>query len=296
MNIIKPKNLKDAGHIRIIAPCGNTDKDKIINGREYLESLGYKVTLGEHIYNQDRYLAGTDKERAKDLEDAFSDNSVDAIICARGGYGAIRLIDKIDYNIIKNNPKIFCGYSDVTVLSAAILKNTGLITYSAPMIQTDFQKDNTDDFTISNFFKMITGQEQIIKPQSSVIYKDGIAKGILWGGNLATIASLCGTNCIPNTDFVFFTEDLNEPTYKIDRYFRQLINTDAFKNNIKGIIFGEFMDCDNYEYLEKLFSEISHELDIPAFGGYEISHGNKKLTIPIGAKAQVDSAGILIKD
>ena len=296
MNIIKPKNLKDAGHIRIIAPCGNTDKDKIINGREYLESLGYKVTLGEHIYNQDRYLAGTDKERAKDLEDAFSDNSVDAIICARGGYGAIRLIDKIDYNIIKNNPKIFCGYSDVTVLSAAILKNTGLITYSAPMLQTDFQKDNTDDFTISNFFKMITGQEQIIKPQSSVIYKDGIAKGILWGGNLATIASLCGTNCIPNTDFVFFTEDLNEPTYKIDRYFRQLINTDAFKNNIKGIIFGEFMDCDNYEYLEKLFSEISHELDIPAFGGYEISHGNKKLTIPIGAKAQVDSAGILIKD
>ncbi len=116
MNIIKPKNLKDAGHIRIIAPCGNTDKDKILNGKEYLESLGYKVSLGKYIFNQDRYLAGTDKERVKDLEDAFSDNNVDAIICARGGYGAIRLIDKIDYNIIKNNPKIFCGYSDVTVL------------------------------------------------------------------------------------------------------------------------------------------------------------------------------------
>ncbi len=295
MNIIKPKKLTKGSSIRIIAPCGEIEKDKITQGKTYLETLGYKVSLGENIFKADRYLAGSDEERIKDLEEAFADKDIDAIICARGGYGAIRIVNKINYEIIKNNPKIFCGYSDISALSAAIFKNTGLITYSGPMLQTDFQPASIEEFTLTNFFNVLSSEDITIKPKEDKIYKSGEAEGILWGGNLATLASLCGTDLLPNNDFILFTEDLNEPAYKIDRYFRQLLNSQAFKENLKGIILGEFLDCDNYEYLDELFYEIAKEMDIPVIGGYKISHAGQKLTIPIGASAKLDEKEIIIK-
>ena len=289
MNIIKPEKLKKGDTIAIIAPCGKVCKEKILKGKKYFETLGYKVLLAENIFNSYLDMAGTNNERVSDLEWAFGSPGINAIICARGGYGAIRIINKINYEIIKNNPKIFCGYSDITALSAAIYKNTGIITFSGPMIQSDFQPDEICEYTKENFFQILSNNSAIIKPARQVIYNTGDAKGILWGGNLATVASLCGTDIIPNQEFIFFAEDLNEPAYKIDRYITQLLNTKNFKNYIKGMVLGDFLNCDNYEYLEEFFKEMSQELNIPAYGGYKISHSKEKLTIPFGAKAHINS-------
>lgn len=294
MNIIKPEKIKTGDTICIIAPSGNIDKDKVLNSVKYFENKGYRIKLGKNIFNHDRYLAGKDEERIFDLEEAFKDKDVKAIICARGGYGALRIVKKINYEIIRNNPKIFCGYSDITALSLMIFKNTGLITYSSPMPKGDFQPEEIDSYTENNFWQTIEGIQKEISTDKLKIYKDGNAKGILWGGNLSTIASLCGLDFIPDEEFIFFAEDLNEPVYKIDRYFRQLLNIEKFRKNITGLLLGDFLDVEYPEQLEDLFYEIAQELKIPVLGGYQITHAKTKLTIPIGKTATLKDGKIIL--
>jgi len=289
MNLIKPKNLEKGDTIAFIAPSGCIEKDRVLNAKKYFEEKGYSVKLGKNIFKKDRYMAGTDKERIEDFENAFADPNVKAIICVRGGYGALRIINKINYDIIAQNPKIFCGYSDITALSAMIYKKTGLITYSSPMPKGDFQPDSINEFTEKHFFNAVCGKLTKIETEDLKIYRNGDARGILWGGNLSTIASLCGTDFIPNEKLIFFAEDLNEPVYKVDRYFRQLLNTKEFRENLAAIILGDFLDVEYPNQLEELFFEISDELQIPVYGGYKISHSDTKITVPFGAPALLNN-------
>ena len=296
MNLIKPNRINMGDTISVIAPAGNVEEDKIFNSVKYFESLGYKIKLGKNIFKTDRYLAGSDKERLDDLHEAFADREVNAIFCARGGYGSIRLIDKIDYDLIRNNPKIFCGYSDITALSLMFLKKTGLITYSAPMPKGDFQPDDIDKFTENNFWNALTNDSLVITAQNLKTYKSGYAQGILWGGNLATICSLCGMDFIPDEKLIFFAEDLNEPVYKIDRSFRQLLNIDKFRQNVCALVLGDFLGTEAYkDQVETLFGEIVKELNIPVYGGYQITHNKTKVTVPIGANANLTCTNAIIE-
>lgn len=294
MNIIKPEKIKKGDTIAIIAPAGNIDKLHVDNALKYFESEGYKVKLGKHILSEHYYLAGKDDERLEDLHNAFLDKEVKAIICARGGYGSLRLINKIDYNIIKNNPKIFCGYSDITVLSLMFLKHANLLTYSSPMPKGDFQYGEIDEYTKTHFWAAINNEHLKIEAQDLKIYNEGNAQGILWGGNLASVVSLCGQDFIPEEKFIFFCEDLNEPVYKLDKYFRQLLNIEKFRKNISAFVFGDFLDNGYPEQLEELLTEISKELKIPAYGGFKITHEKSKLTIPIGIKSSVQNGNIIM--
>lgn len=289
MNLIKPKKLEKGDTISIIAPSGGVESDEnLLRATAYLKSLGYNVKWGKNVLKTNKYLAGTDNERLEDLHNAFKDKGINAIIALRGGYGAIRLINKIDYNLIKQNPKIFAGYSDITGLSAMLLKHSGLITYSAPMINGDFGIKSKDKFTIDNFFKTVaTTEKQEIKAQT--ILKEGKASGITFGGNLATLVSLCGLDFIPDQKFIFFAEDLNEPVYKLDKMFTQLLNIEEFRKNISGIVFGEFLDIDNDEWLNSLQKEIVQELKVPAISGLKITHAREKLTIPIGIGSAISN-------
>ena len=289
MNLIKPKKLEKGDTISIIAPSGGVESDEnLLRATAYLKSLGYNVKWGKNVLKTNKYLAGTDNERLEDLHNAFKDKGINAIIALKGGYGAIRLINKIDYNLIKQNPKIFAGYSDITGLSAMLLKHSGLITYSAPMINGDFGIKSKDKFTIDNFFKTVaTTEKQEIKAQT--ILKEGKASGITFGGNLATLVSLCGLDFIPNQKFIFFAEDLNEPVYKLDKMFTQLLNIEEFRKNISGIVFGEFLDIDNDEWLNSLQNEIVQELKVPAISGLKITHAREKLTIPIGIESAISN-------
>lgn len=287
MNLIKPKKLNLNDKIGIIAPAGAVDSEvQALKAKEFFENLGYKIVFGKNIFNKKNYLAGTDAEKLEDLHNFFLDPEIKAIFCLRGGYGSIRLINKINYNLIKNNPKIFAGYSDITALCTMFLKRAGLITYHAPMFQSDFGVEKVSEFTLNHFLEVISeDKKQILKAEK--IYKQGSASGITFGGNLSTIVSLCGVDFIPNEEFIFFTEDINEPAYKIDKMFRQLLNIDKFRQNLKGLILGDFTGIDNKKYLDDLFKELSLELNIPILSGFKITHEKDKITVPIGEIAKI---------
>lgn len=295
MNLIKPKKLQIGDKIRIIAPSGPVEADKIELAKTYFEQKGYKVELGKHLYSNLNYLAGNDSERLEDLHEAFNDDETKAIICARGGYGALRLIDKIDYELIKKNPKIFCGYSDITVLNIMFYQKANLITFSGPMAQSDFGNEICT-FTEDGFFKVMDGEPLSIPRYNSIVYNSGDAEGIIIGGNLSTITSLCGRDFVPDSKFMLLVEDLNEPVYKIDRYFTQLLAIPKFKTNITAILLGEFLNIDNQDYLKDFFRSLSKELNIPIISGYPISHSKTKETVPIGAYGYLKDCVLEIKN
>ena len=287
MNIIKPKNLKPGDTIAIIAPSGPVCEEKICKAKDFFEKKGYKIIFGKNLFKKDRFLAGSDEDRLADLHWAFEDKSINAILCARGGYGAIRILDKINYDIIRNNPKIFCGYSDVTALSLMLLHHVGLATFSSPMFQSDFSCDEVSPVTQNSFFNLLSGKKEVYKSKTLII--DGTATGMLWGGNLSTIVSLCGTDFIPDEKFIFFTEDVAEPVYKIDKMLNQLLRAEKFRQNIAGIAFGEFTQTnDEKNYLPQTLTEFATALNVPACSGFKITHSVEKQTIPIGCTAKLD--------
>lgn len=285
--------------IGIIALSGACEKEKVLQAKAFLESKGFNVKLSKNIFDKNRYLAGSDEDKLSELENFFEDKSIDIIMCARGGYGAIRLVERIDYDVIKRNPKIFCGFSDVTALLLMIYKKTSMITYHGPMATSDFALTapshllQDERITYSCFCNAIKNAD--ISYIGNKIYKSGDAKGILWGGNLATVVSLCGLDFIPNQDFIFFTEDLNEPVYKIDKMFQQLINIKKFKEHCKAIVLGDFLDCCNEEWLEQYWHELASRLNIPIVSGFKITHNTDKITIPIGRLAQLKGLKISTK-
>lgn len=279
----------------IIALAGSVNVEKLGKAVTNLKELGYNVKVSANILDENRYLAGNDDKKLEELYKFFLDPEIDIILNARGGYGSIRLINKIDYNIIKNNPKIFCGYSDITALLLMIYKKTGLITYHGPMACSDFTdvrlnptENEQKPFTIPNFFNAINNEP--LEFTGEKFYKDGYAEGVIWGGNLSTVVSLCGQDFIPDEDFIFFTEDLNEPVYKIDKMFTQLFNIEKFRNNCKGIVLGDFINSGNESWLEDLFNEFS----LPTAGGFKITHNPEKITIPIGKKALLENTVLKI--
>ena len=261
--------------IGIIALSGNCDSKTVKSAKNFFEESGYRVELSKNIFSEKRYLAGEDEEKLSELYRFFEDDSIKLILCARGGYGAIRLVNKIDYNIIKNNPKPFWGYSDATALLLMFYKKCGFITYHSKMACTDFGDKNCFEET------------NIIKAKK--IYRKGSAKGILWGGNLSTVVSLCGLDFIPDKDFIFFSEDINEPVYKIDKMFQQLINIEQFNKYCKGIVLGEFSETDNYDWLEDYFKELSENMKVPVVHTPLITHGENKVVIPIGKDAILEN-------
>lgn len=294
MNIIKPANLKEKDTIGILATSGPIEgkKENLLHAVDFFQELGYKVVLSENIFSKDRYLAGSDEKRVEELHKFFLNPNINAIICLRGGYGAIRLINKIDYSIIRNNPKIFCGHSDITALNAMFLKKAGLITYSGPMIMSDFAKENTIPFTVQEFFRTLKNNS--VEFKADKIIKNGNAKGIFWGGNLSTLVSLCGQDFIPDKKFIFFMEDINEPVYKIDKMLTQLTNIKSFTDNIQGLVVGEFVGNDNEEWLQILINEMSEKLNIPVIEKKGITHHSRKITMPYGANAIIDSNNLIL--
>lgn len=275
--------------IGILALSGVVDKDKLQYAITFFEQEGYKVKLAKNIFDKNRYLAGSDDVKLSELHKFFHDKEIDLIMCARGGYGAIRLLNKIDYDIIKSHPKPIIGFSDITALLLMIYKNTGIQTYHGAMACSDFGDENANLFSWNHLTKALTNE--VLEFCGNKIYKEGNAEGIIWGGNLATVVSLCGLDFIPDEDFVFFAEDLNESAYKIDKMFTQLFNIDKFRQNCKGIILGDFLRVDREDWLEEFF----HEFKIPTTGGFRITHAQEKITIPIGRKCKLCGLNLIIK-
>ena len=307
MKVIKPKRLRKGDLIGVISPASSPNElERIEKGVKYLEGLGYKVDVGKNVGKVHGYLAGTDEERLDDLHSMFSNKDVKAIFNVRGGYGSGRLLDKINYGLIKRNPKIFVGYSDITALQMAFLKKTGLITFAGPMVAVDFASDNVDPFTEENFWKIITSSKKIGKinnPNNEKFYtlSKGRGEGSLIGGNLALLISLMGTDYQPNfSNSVLLLEDIGEDPYRIDRMFYQLKYAKVF-SKIKGVILGRFVDCyikdktQSSLTLNDVISDYLEELKIPVL--YNVKHGHIKenLTIPWGLKTKINTSRCFIE-
>lgn len=288
MEIIKPKKLKVGDTIGILAISGRIKEyERIENAAKYFKMLGYNVVISDTCKTFHRYMAGkNDDDCVNALHNFFEDKNINAIVCARGGYGTLRLLDKIDWDLIKNNPKIFAGYSDITTLLTMIFKKTGLITFHSAMANGDFGLE-IEQYTKNSFFNTLKGMTKEIKAESSLLYSAGDVKGLLWGGNLATLTALSGIDFVPNEDLILFLEDLNEPVYKIDRMLTQLFNIKDIRKNVKGIALGEFRDVDNLEMFDEVILEIAQKYKITIAKGFKITHGKVKDSIPVGTMSKL---------
>ena len=301
MRVVKPKKLKKGDLIGVISPASSPDDLSKINlGVSYLEKLGYRVEVGKHVGNYHGYLAGSDKERLDDLHSMFKKKEVKAIFSVRGGYGTPRLLDKIDFKIIRNNPKIFVGYSDITALQMAFFQKAGLITFAGPMVAVDFY-NNVDPFTEEFFWSLLTSNKKIGRvkpPDGEKILKitKGTAKGRIFGGNLSLISALVGTEYFPDAkDKILILEEVQELPYRVDRMLNTLKLHKLFKQSA-GIILGRFLDCNEHDpekrtlTLGEVIEDYFAKLSIPVIYNFKHGHVKENITIPFGTMVKVNAS------
>jgi len=304
MQTIKPPRLRRGDTIGVITPASApSDFVKIDNGIKYLEGLGYRVKLGKNAKRPEQlrgYLAGTDEQRVSDINEMFADKQVKAIFSVRGGYGTPRLLNLVDYNLIKRNPKILVGYSDLTALQLAIFRRTGLITFSGPMVAVEMHS-GMDPFTEEHFWRVITSPKKIgklLNPDSEPlkVLRKGDTTALLIGGNLSLINTLIGTSYLPNfAKNILLIEEVEEEPYRVDRFLLQLYLARILKK-IGGLVIGCLTDCVPKDKekpsltIEEVISDYTYRLDVPVVSNLIYGHVPRKLTIPIGIRARLNAA------
>ena len=296
-----PKFLAKRDTIGLIAPSGPLRNIKIEEIKYELNKLGYEVKIGKSCYlSYKGYLSGRDEDRALDLEKMFLDKDVDAIMCVRGGYGCARILDLIDFTIIRDNPKIFIGFSDITALHIAINQICDLVTYHGIMAASI---KKWDCFTYSSLINALNFKDELILKnpcnEKLISIYDGSCEGKLIGGNLSLIVSTLGTKYeIDTKDKILFIEEIGEFTYKIDRMLNHLQMAGKFKD-CKGIIFGEFTDCnksfDNDDQILNLFQEIAIKNKKPTICNLKSGHCIPMVSIPLNMTCQMNSLNEEIK-
>jgi muramoyltetrapeptide carboxypeptidase len=278
--------------IGVIAPAGpaTLDTDKAL---QWMRARGYSLKVYPGVYEKDGYLAGSDEVRLGDLHAAFADSEVDAIICLRGGYGTPRLLDSIDFELLRDNAKPFIGYSDITALHLAISRYAGFVTFHGPMLNADLLggKQQPTEFS---FFNMLRGQVRagtvlahpVAYPLTTI--EPGIAHGRLLGGNLAMITATMGTPYEMDAEgVILLIEDINEPLYRIDRLLTQLRLAGTL-HKLRGVLVGDVAGVD-VAALERLLKQTFEPLKIPVLSGWRSGHCDPNLTLPMGALVRLDA-------
>jgi len=280
------------GVIGLIAPAGPAALDTE-KAHQWMRSRGYTLRIFPGVGLQEGYLAGSDEARLKDLHAAFADSEVDAILCLRGGYGSPRLLDRIDFDLLRRNPKPFVGYSDITALHLAINRYAGFVSFHGPMLNADLLGDKQAP-TEASFFSLLRGQARagsllthpVAFPLTTI--EPGIALGSLLGGNLSMIASTLGTPYEINTDgIILFIEDVNEPLYRIDRLLNHLRLAGKLAK-LRGVLVGDVAGVD-FDALCGLLKQTFEPLRIPVLAGWRSGHCDPNLTLPMGALVRLDA-------
>jgi len=298
MITLTPKALRPGDTIGLISPSSHCAySDRIERAVISLEKNGYRVKPSRHLNCIDQNPLIADEQKLHDLHEMFADQTVKAIICLRGGAGATRLLKKIDYRLIAANPKIVVGYSDITALSLALFAQTGLISFSGPMLATELHEPTP--YTEEHFWGMLTSPTYALSlhnhPDHQITcIRAGSAEGRLIGGNLSVLSSLIGTPYLPSlNDALLFLEDINEPAYRIDRMLSHLDNA-ALLAPCNGLLFGQFTTAaeitkEEALRLENIFSHYSAEaLDAPVMKGLSCGHIKQLMTLPIGARFRME--------
>lgn len=294
--ILLGKRLTIGDTIGLIAPASPEKAEAVEKGIFFLNAHGFNVKVGEHLYDKWGYLAGSDRDRADDLMAMFADKEVDMILCVRGGYGTTRILPYLDLDIIKKNPKIFMGFSDITTLLNLFYQRCDLTTFHGPMGSSNLE----DIETFDSFLATLTKGNKSYEIKNPLGYPHrcgvpGIAEGNLVGGNMSLISATMGTPYeIDTTGKILFMEDVDEEPYAIDRTFTQLITSGKLQK-CSGIILGQFKACDLPHYersltLQQVIEDRIYPLGKPVLQDFMTGHDYPKLTIPIGAKVRIDSS------
>jgi len=312
MPLLRPRRLAPGQAIGLVAPsAAPNEPERIRFAIDTVESLGFKVKPGAHLYDREGYLAGSDAARAADLNAMFADDGVDAIWCVRGGYGASRILPALDYALMQRNPKALIGYSDITALHMAIHRHAGLVTFHGPVAFRAFTP-----YALGELKRVLwTGETPVRlggpppfeRTEGRVDWENrvatlvpGKARGRLLGGNLCLLSHLCGTPYFPDLrGAILFLEDVEEAYYRIDRMLTQLWLSGALAG-VAGVAFGKFTNCDPSAFflqnrpLEDILAERCRALGVPAVSGIMVGHIEDQTTLPVGCLAELDAdAGTL---
>lgn len=282
-----PSRLKPGDTIGIVAPSSPFDRARFDKGLAWLESRGYRVVVPAGLFAKNGYLAGGDRHRAELINRFFADAAIDAILCARGGYGAMRLLPLLDYETICRHPKILAGFSDVTALLNVIVQRCRLVAFHAPNVTT---LGDRDDETRHAFIEVLSGNGvPEMRIAEGRILRPGRASGMVVGGNLTTLCHLIGTPFAPDyKGCILLLEDRGEAPYRIDRMLCQMRLAGCF-DGLAGLVLGTFEECGDPDRGLSVFSRTFNHAGIPVMTGLAVGHGMTNRTVPLGLEAVLDT-------
>ncbi len=291
---VLPKGIGPGSTIGIVAPASAALSSEVRDFIDLCTSWGIRTKLGRNISRRTGYLSASDEHRAAEFMESIEDPGVDAVVCARGGYGVMRILPLLDFQSIRQAGKVIMGFSDITALLVAVNQMTGLVTFQCPVASSTL-----DPFTIESMKSVVlrTQPPQTFQDQRLTTIQPGMAQGRLTGGNLAMVVSTLGTRYeIDTRDAILFLEEINEEPYRIDRMLTQLWLAGKLQT-CKGIAFGNFRNCEAKGIsitgpsftLSQVFHERIAPLGVPAVYGLPFGHVRSKLTLPLGIRAELDA-------
>ena len=284
---VKPPRLMQGDTVGIVAPAGPFDPKKFMKGKAVLELMGFRTFFDESIFQKHGLFAGTDVQRADQVNRLFADSAIRAVVCARGGYGSMRILPFLDFETIQKNPKIFVGFSDISVLLSVLDDRCGLVTFHGPVVTT---LANAIEETIAAMRAALKSNTALeLTPKEGIVIKSGVSSGIVAGGNLTTLCHLVGTPYAPRFNGkILFIEDVGEVPYRIDRMLAQMKLAGCFEG-LKGLVLGSFEECGQLDEIFRIVQETFRDANIPILSGFEIGHSRINITIPIGLEATLDT-------
>jgi len=283
--VVRPPRLKAGDTIGIAAPSGPFESDLFEQGMDVLRGMGFNVHIPEAIFRRNGFLAGPDEARAGVINTLFADPDIQGILCARGGYGATRVLPHLDWKMIRRHPKAFVGFSDITVLHCVLLANAHLVSLHGPMGTTLGKSPDTWRGMLRQALTSDNALE--LAPSGVTVLNHGEATGPVMGGNLTMLCHLVGTPYAPNYQgCLLFIEDVTEAPYRIDRMLVQMKLAGCF-DGVAGLVLGEFEDCGKTAEIHEVFMGIFGPLGIPVVAGFPIGHGTENATLPIGLEARL---------
>lgn len=302
LDMLKPKALRKGDTIALVAPARGTDAEKVAELTKGLEAAGYKVKPAANVTAKFGYLGGTDEERAAGFMTAWNDPEVDALFCVAGGYGVTRILDRLDYEAIRKQPKILVGFSDITGLHLAITKRAGVITFHGPTTTYAFLNDKVQrPIQAEYLWRAISADSYkpgttgyLIPSQPTprgILVRPGKASGRLIGGNMSLVAATMGTPYEVDTKgAILFLEETNEEPYRIDRFLSQL-QLGGKLDGVSGVVLGQFNKCVGEDFtVEDLWQQYFANKPYPVVRDFPTGHVIDNATLPEGAMAELDAA------
>lgn len=285
------KRLSVGDKVAIVAPSAKIEKkEKIVSLLQYIENLGFVPVLGKNVFNSKRYMAGTDEDRASDINEAFANPEIKAVFCVRAAAGALRILPYVDFDLIKMNPKPLIGFCDNSALMLAINTLSGGISWNGFVLNEEFPNDKPSENICNSLLGLINGTPVLMKSGEKI--REGVVEGNLICSNLTTLLYLSGTKYFPNLEGkILLIEDVREKMHRLDLMFQQLKLLSGF-DKLKGIILGNFTDLSAMEEdgtLDDCINDFIEDTSCPVIKNFNFSHNKDRYVLPLGAKVRLNA-------